>query len=101
MLLIIAVTSAFTAVSPFLLQQILDVAIPEANVRLLTWLTIATLIVTVAGAAGNVLQSWIANIVGQRVMHDLRVSVYDRLSRMSLGFFTRPRTGDMRDSRSY
>ncbi|GIG71369.1 ABC transporter ATP-binding protein [Phytomonospora endophytica] len=95
MLLIIAVTSAFTAVSPFLLQQILDVAIPEANVRLLTWLTIATLIVTVAGAAGNVLQSWIANIVGQRVMHDLRVSVYDRLSRMSLGFFTRTRTGEV------
>ncbi|MEV0648489.1 ABC transporter ATP-binding protein [Phytomonospora sp. NPDC050363] len=95
MLLIIAVTSAFTAVSPFLLQQILDVAIPEADVELLTWLTVATLIVTVAGAAGNVLQSWIANIVGQRVMHDLRVSVYDRLSRMSLGFFTRTRTGDV------
>lgn len=95
MLLIIAVTSAFTAVSPFLLQQILDVAIPDANVELLTWLTVATLIVTVAGAAGNVLQSWIANIVGQRVMHDLRVSVYDRLSRMSLGFFTRTRTGEV------
>ena len=95
MLLVIAITSAFTAVSPFLLQQILDVAIPEANVTLLTWLTAATIAVTIAGAAGGVIQSLIANVVGQRVMHDLRVAVYGHLSRMSLRFFTRTRTGEV------
>ncbi|GLZ79810.1 multidrug ABC transporter ATP-binding protein [Actinorhabdospora filicis] len=95
MLLIIAITSAFTAVSPFLLQRILDEAIPDGNVKLLTWLTAATIAVTLAGAVGGVLQNWIANIVGQRVMHDLRVSVYGHLSRQSLAFFTRTRTGEV------
>src|SRR5947207_3854417 len=37
----------------------------------------------------------LAQVVGQRVMHDLRVDVYTHLQRMSLGFFTRNRTGEL------
>ena len=36
-----------------------------------------------------------SNAVGQRVMHDLRASVYRHLQRMSLAFFTRTRTGEV------
>jgi ATP-binding cassette subfamily B protein len=43
----------------------------------------------------GVAQTWISNQVGQRVMHDLRASVYSHLQRMSLAFFTRTRTGEV------
>jgi ATP-binding cassette subfamily B protein len=43
----------------------------------------------------GVLQTLISTTVGQRVMHDLRTAVYDRLQRMSLAFFTRTRTGEV------
>ena len=40
-------------------------------------------------------QTWLSNLVGQRVMHDLRTRVYEHLQRLSLAFFTRTRTGDV------
>ena len=40
-------------------------------------------------------QTWLSNVVGQRVMHDLRAAVYRHLQRMSLAFFTRTRTGEV------
>jgi ATP-binding cassette subfamily B protein len=36
-----------------------------------------------------------SNVVGQRVMHDLRAAVYQHLQKMSLAFFTRTRTGEV------
>src|SRR5262245_56120319 len=38
---------------------------------------------------------WLTNLVGQRVMHDLRTQVYRHLQRLSLAFFTRTRTGEI------
>src|SRR5689334_25112142 len=43
----------------------------------------------------GVAQTWQSNLVGQRVMHDLRASVYEHLQRLSLAFFTRTRTGEV------
>ena len=43
----------------------------------------------------GVAQTWLSNVVGQRVMHDLRAQVYRHLQRLSLAFFTRTRTGEI------
>jgi ABC-type multidrug transport system fused ATPase/permease subunit len=51
-------------------------------------------IAIVTGVLG-VLQTWLSNVVGQRVMHDLRAAVYRHLQRLSLAFFTRTRTGEV------
>ena len=49
----------------------------------------------------NVGQTWIANQVGQRVMHDLRAAVFTHLQRMSLAFFTRTRSGEVQSRIAY
>jgi ATP-binding cassette subfamily B protein len=46
-------------------------------------------------AALGVACTWLANLIGQRVMHDLRVGVYTHLQRMSLRFFTKARAGEL------
>ena len=51
-------------------------------------------IAVVTGVLG-VAQTWLSNLVGQRVMHDLRAQVYRHLQRLSLAFFTRTRTGEI------
>ena len=43
----------------------------------------------------GVAQTWLSNVVGQQVMHDLRAQVYRHLQRLSLAFFTRTRTGEV------
>ena len=51
-------------------------------------------IAIVTGILG-VIQTLLSNQVGQRVMHDLRASVFRHLQRLSLAFFTRTRTGEV------
>ena len=51
--------------------------------------------IAVATGVLGVGQTWLSNVVGQRVMHDLRAQVYRHLQRLSLAFFTRTRTGEI------
>ena len=94
-LLLIALASAANVVSPFLIREIVDVALPEQNLRLLLWCVAGLIGATVVGSALGVTQSMLSTQVGQTVMHDLRVAVYGHLQRMGLGFFTRTRTGEV------
>jgi ATP-binding cassette subfamily B protein len=82
-------------VSPFLLRAVLDDAIPERDTGLLTALVAGMVGISIATGVIGVGQTWLSNLVGQRVMHDLRAAVYRHLQRMSLAFFTRTRTGEV------
>ena len=82
-------------VSPFLLRDVLDDAIPEKDRELLAWLVGGMIAISVATGVLGVGQTWLSNLVGQRVMHDLRTQVYRHLQRLSLAFFTRTRTGEI------
>src|SRR3989440_3145270 len=94
-LALILVSAGLGMVSPFLLRQVLDTAIPQRDTTLLTWLVLGMIGVSVATGALGVAQTWMSNVVGQRVMHDLRSAVYRHLQRLSLAFFTRTRTGEV------
>src|SRR5215204_1423760 len=82
-------------VSPCLLRDILDEAIPEKDRDLLLMLVGGMIAIAIATGALGVAQTWLSNVVGQRVMHDLRTAVYRHLQRLSLAFFTRTRTGEV------
>ena len=94
-LALILVSAGLGMVSPFLLRQVLDTAIPQRDMSLLTWLVVGMIGISIATGALGVAQTWISNLVGQRVMHDLRSAVYRHLQRLSLAFFTRTRTGEV------
>jgi ATP-binding cassette subfamily B protein len=92
---LIVVSAGLNMLSPFLLRSVLDDAIPHRRTGLLAALTGGMVAIAVATAAISVWQTYISNVVGQRVMHDLRAAVYRHLQRMSLAFFTRTRTGEV------
>jgi ATP-binding cassette subfamily B protein len=92
---LIVVSAALGMTSPFLLREVLDDAIPNGDTRLLTWLVLGMIAVSVLTGVLSVAQTWLSNVVGQRVMHDLRTAVYRHLQRLSLAFFTRTRTGEV------
>ncbi len=91
----VLLSSLVAVASPFLLREILDVAIPQGRVGLLTLLAGGLIAVAVATSVFNVIQTYVSTAVGQDVMHDLRTNVYDHLQRMSLAFFTKTRTGEV------
>jgi ATP-binding cassette, subfamily B, bacterial len=92
---LIFVSAGLGMVSPFLLKEVLDTAIPERDTALLGALVGGMVGIAIATGVIGVGQTWLSNLVGQRVMHDLRSDVYRHLQRMSLAFFTRTRTGEV------
>jgi ATP-binding cassette subfamily B protein len=92
---LIIFSSGLNMISPFLLRSVLDNALPRRNGSLLTELVVGMVAIAIATAAIGVWQTYISNVIGQRVMHDLRAAVYGHLQQMSLAFFTRTRTGEI------
>jgi ATP-binding cassette, subfamily B, bacterial len=92
---LIVMSSAISSISPFLLRSVLDNALPNRDGTLLTELVLGMIGIAILTAAFSVWQTYISNVIGQRVMHDLRAAVYRHLQRLSLAFFTRTRTGEV------
>jgi len=92
---LVAASSLVSLVNPFLIREIIDVALPQGRTGLLGILALGMIVVAVATSSFGVSQTYVSTQVGQRVMHDLRTAVYSHLQRMSLAFFTRTRTGEV------
>ncbi|MDX6344207.1 MAG: ATP-binding cassette, subfamily bacterial, partial [Trebonia sp.] len=92
---LVAASSLVSLVNPFLIREVIDVALPQGRTGLLTVLALGMIVVAIANSSFGVSQTYVSTRVGQRVMHDLRTAVYSHLQRMSLAFFTRTRTGEV------
>jgi ATP-binding cassette subfamily B protein len=92
---LVGASSLVSLVNPFLIREIMDVALPQRRTALLTLLALGMVVVAVANSSFSVSQTYLSTKTGQRVMHDLRSAVYSHLQRMSLAFFTRTRTGEV------
>jgi ATP-binding cassette subfamily B protein len=94
-LLAIVASSLVGLVNPLLLKRIIDDAIPNRDMRLLNIYVGLMILAPIVGGLIGVGQTYLSNIVGQRVMRDLRTSLYRHLQGMSLRFFTNTRTGEI------
>lgn len=94
-LALIITSSALGLAAPFLTKEIVDVAIPEQDVRLLLTLVGLMVGVAVVNAVLGVLQTWLSTTMGQRIMHELRSALFTHLQRQPLSFFTRTRSGEV------
>ena len=96
--LLILVTAGLGVVNPILIRVVFDSALfVEGGPNLpLLWTIAAAMaaVVVVTGSLG-VLQTWLTQQVGQRVMRDLRDRLYTHLQSLSLGFFTSQKTGEI------
>ncbi len=96
--LLILVTAGLGVVNPVLIRTVFDSALfVEGGPNLpLLWTLAAVMaaVVVITGGFG-VLQTWLTQQVGQRVMRDLRDRLYSHLQTLSLGFFTSQRTGEI------
>ena len=96
--LLILVTAGLGVVNPVLIQVVFDSALfgkGGPNLPLLWTLAAAMAAVVVVTGSLGVLQTWLTQQVGQRVMRDLRDRLYTHLQALSLGFFTSQRTGEI------
>ena len=96
--LLILVTAGLGVVNPILIRAVFDSALfveDGPDLRLLWIIAAAMAVVVVVTGSLGVLQTWLTQQVGQRVMRDLRDRLYSHLQSLSLGFFTSTRTGEI------
>ena len=97
--LVVFFTAGVGVVNPLLIKVVFDTALfpptghPNLS-RLYVLVAIMVAIPILTGAVG-ILQTYLTNRVGQRVMEDLRNRLYAHLQGMSLRFFTGTRTGEI------
>lgn len=92
---LLLISSVIAMASPFLLRAIIDEALPQSNITLLTYLAGGLIGIAALSAALNTLQIVMSTKIGQSIMHDLRVRLYAHLQSLSLSFFASTRSGEI------
>jgi ATP-binding cassette subfamily B protein len=93
----ILVSVSIGVVNPILIKFVLDNLLPGGDRDLgLLWLQVGLMVtLPIITSLIGIGQSYLSNVVGQRVMDDLRLALYSHLQRMELRFFTETRTGEI------
>ena len=94
-LVAILLTSFIGLVNPILLKLLIDIAIPQRDFGLLNLFVGLMIFLPIVSGLIGVGQSYLNNVIGQSVMHDLRTALYTHLQKMPLRFFTETRTGEI------
>ena len=91
---VVIVIQALLGLAPALLfRQIIDKAIPEGNRGLLHVLAAVVIAAAVFSAAMSFFERFYSSRIGEGLIYDLRVKLFDHVSAMPIGFFTRTQTG--------
>ena len=95
MLVTILLTTGLSLLTPLIFRNMIDVVIPAKDAQRLIWLALALLAIPAISGGVNVLQRRLNAAVGEGVIYDLRSSLFARLQRMSLRFFTNTKVGEL------
>jgi ATP-binding cassette subfamily B protein len=95
LLFTIMLISGLSLISPLLLRDLIDVAIPNVDYARLNWLALGMIGIPLLSGAIGVWQRHVNSQIGEGVIYDLRRSLYAHMQRMSLRFFTQTRTGEL------
>ena len=92
-LISILVSAAIALVPPLLFRTIVDTAIPAGDKRRIVVLTIILVAVAMGDAILSIVQRWYSSRIGEGLIYDLRVALFDKVQHMPIAFFTRTQTG--------
>jgi len=95
MLLIILITTGLALLTPLLMRNLIDVALPNKDMNRLVVVTLGLLAIPLISAGVTVLQRYLNSAVGEGVTYDLRVALFTHLQAMSLRFFTNTKSGEL------
>ena len=94
-LVTIIVISSLTAAQPLVIGSLIDDAIPDGDLEHVAWLGVALIAIAVINGGIGVAQRRASASMGEGIIFDLRRQLYGHLQRMSLGFFTATKTGEV------
>jgi len=89
----ILLAALIALVPPFVFRAIIDQAIPDSDRSQIWRLAAIAVAAAVADAVLAIVQRWYSARIGEGLIYDLRVALFDKVQRMPVAFFTRTQTG--------
>jgi len=82
---------------PLVFKALIDNALPPGHrdSGLVNWLFAAAVALAVVTTGLNLVNRWLGSTIGEGLIYDLRVALYDHVQRMPIAFFTRTQTGSL------
>src|SRR3954464_14324748 len=90
---LLCVEGAIQVIGPLLTRRVIDVAVPTRNMRIVVVSTALYSFALLAEFALSYVQTWLTSLLGQRVMRDIRMEIFEHLQRLSIAFFDRNPAG--------
>lgn len=92
-LALLCVEGAIQVAGPLLTRRVIDVAVPARDMGIVIVSTVLFVVVLLAEFALSYTQTWLTSLLGQRVMRDIRMQIFEHLQRLSVSFFDRNPAG--------
>jgi ATP-binding cassette, subfamily B, multidrug efflux pump len=90
---LLCVEGAIQVVGPLLTRRVIDVAVPTHNLQIVIISTALFFIALLTEFVLSYAQTWLTSLLGQRVMRDLRMEIFEHLQRLSISYFDRNPAG--------
>ncbi|MBC8170393.1 MAG: ABC transporter ATP-binding protein [Anaerolineae bacterium] len=88
-------TTILGLITPQIFLDLIDYTLPNGDVGRLNLLALALVAIPVVTGFIRVYQRHLNSNIGEGVIYDLRVALYEHLQKMSLRFFTNTKTGEL------
>ena len=86
---------AFELLIPLQIQRIIDQGVRNEDLSVIAWTSVLMLVFAAISAACGAAASWLASVVSTETVHQLRVELYDKITKLSFGDLDRFRTGPL------
>lgn len=87
------VVSIIGIIPPLIFRRIIDEAIPNKDFAQLNMLFVAAVVLALISTGVNLYNRYLSSSIGEGLIFNLRVALFDHLQQMPLTFFTRAQTG--------
>ncbi|NLA86766.1 MAG: ABC transporter ATP-binding protein [Clostridiales bacterium] len=91
----IILSASLGVVTPILTKNIIDIALPSGNMRLLVFYIVLSFAALFAQNLISVGQSYLNTLISKRIIRDLRSAMYGKMMGMPLRFFSDAETGEI------
>ncbi len=85
--------TAASLAPPPLAKVAIDSGIIPGDLSVLDWVVVGFVVASVVYFGASYLQTYLVNWVGQRVLQDLRLQIFEHLQSQSIGFYSRRQAG--------
>ncbi len=90
---LLALATVLSVIPPLIFRAIVDDALPSGRYGLLHVLALAAIAVACLEATLSVVNRYLSASIGEGIIFDLRVALFDKLMQMPVVFFTKAQTG--------